>query len=695
MSQPTPARRLALRILGQVQRGGETLGERLAAPDASRLDPRERAFLHELLFGTLRQRGALDHALGPLLDRPVSHVDPVSMDILRLGAHQLLNLRVPDRAAVSESVELAKAETPRAAGFVNAVLRKLARTGPPAAPDPVKDPKRWLTTVGSIPDWLAERWLSRLGPVVAVARARALLLPSPVAFRLNPRVADARKRCEDAGLQLVPLQVPGAFVAEGGRLTELASDGVLYIQDQGSQLVAHLAAGRGLTLDACAAPGGKATLIADLAGEEGRVVAAEASKHRLRAMAGLCRNWGSAHLDLVLADGVRPPFARCFDTVLVDAPCSGLGTLARHPDIRWRAKAVEVPRHALRQQALLGALALLVRPGGRLVYATCSLEDEETTGVVQHFLRQTPSFRVGAVPEWARAYAGPDGFVRTLPERDPGDGFFAALLAERPGRNVIGSPRMAGALGSIAPLTKKPFRRSLLQSALLGLALLATAATSAVLTMRSVLTAQDVVVPSLVGRALSEAFALAAQQSLSVKVEGKRHDPQVPADRVAAAGAPRAIVPEVAPIGAGLDEPWSSPDHRTRGRGHEPALRAARPRAGPGPDRAGGRGRGSRRGRNDPRPASAGGRGRLGPRGGLSPGESRAEDGRLPDARPHRPSSRPRTRPLARGRPQGRRGSLSHLPRGGPGIVLRQIPPAGHRVSTKGAVSLDISKAES
>lgn len=434
MSAPSPARRVALRIIGQVQRGGETLGERLAAPDASRLDPRERAFLHELVLGTLRLRGFLDHALGPLLDRPVSHVDPVSMDILRLGAHQLLNLRVPDRAAVSEAVELAKAEAPRAAGFVNAVLRKLARTGPPAEPDPVKDPKRWLTTAGSLPEWLAERWLSRLGPAVAVARARALLSPSPTAFRLNPRVAEARKRCEDAGLSLVPLPVPGAFVSEGGRLSDLASDGVLYIQDQGSQLVAHLAARAGLTLDACAAPGGKATLIADLAGEGGRVVAAEASPRRLRAMAALCRSWGSPHLELLLADGVRPPFARRFDTVLIDAPCSGLGTLARHPDIRWRAKPDDIPRHAQRQSTLLAALAPLVREGGRVVYATCSLEDEETTAVVQDFLGKNPGFRVGAVPDWARPYCSPDGFARTLPERDPGDGFFAAVLESGSGR---------------------------------------------------------------------------------------------------------------------------------------------------------------------------------------------------------------------------------------------------------------------
>jgi 16S rRNA (cytosine967-C5)-methyltransferase len=428
MKAPSPARLLALRVLGQVQRGGANLAERLAAPDAESLDPRERAFLHELVLGTLRLRGSLDHALGPHLDRPVSRVDPVPLDVLRLGAHQLLHLRVPDRAAVSESVELAKAEAPRAAGFVNAVLRKLARTGPPDEPDPDEDAKRWLTTVGSLPEWLAGRWLSRLGPRVAVARARAFLSASPTAFRLNPRVPEARRRCEEAGLTLVPLTIPGAFRAEGGRLAELASDGVVYVQDQGSQVVAHLAAGAGLTLDACAAPGGKATLMADLAHHEGRVVAAEVSPRRLRAMAALCRSWGSPHLELVRADGQHPPFAACFDTVLIDAPCSGLGTLGRHPDIRWRAMPADIPRHAERQATLLAALAPLVGPRGRVVYATCSLEDEETTGVVEGFLGKNRGFRVGALPDWARPYAGVDGFVRTLPERDSTDGFFAAIL---------------------------------------------------------------------------------------------------------------------------------------------------------------------------------------------------------------------------------------------------------------------------
>jgi 16S rRNA (cytosine967-C5)-methyltransferase len=428
MSAPSLARIVALRVLVQIQRGGENLAERLAAPDASRLDHRERAFLHELVLGTLRLRGPLDHALRPLLDRPPSKVDPISLDILRLGAHQLLHLRVPDRAAVSESVELAKAEAPRAAGFVNAVLRKLARAGAPPAPDPVDEPRAWLTSAGSLPEWLAERWLSRLGPVGAVARARAFLAPGPTAFRLNPRIADAARRCEEAGLVLRPLGVPGGFTAEGGGLTDLAGQGVLYVQDQASQIVARLAATPGVTLDACAAPGGKAMLMADLLGVESRVVAAEASRKRLRSMATLCRRWGSPNLRLLLADGHRPPFSGGFDAVFIDAPCTGLGTLGRHPDIRWRLQPEDIPRHAERQRALLAALAPLVRRGGRVVYATCSLEDEETTGVVRDFLAGAPDFRVAGVPDWAQAYRGPDGFVRTLPECHPMDGFFAAAL---------------------------------------------------------------------------------------------------------------------------------------------------------------------------------------------------------------------------------------------------------------------------
>jgi 16S rRNA (cytosine967-C5)-methyltransferase len=427
----TAARRLAYRVLREVEGGGSTLGDRLAERDVQDLPPRDRAFLHELVLGTLRLRGALDFALAPLLQRQtVAKLEPTVRAILRLGAHQILNLRVPDRAAVSESVDLARGALPRAAGFVNAVLRRLAREGPPAPPDPESDPIGWLTTAGSLPSWLADRWARRLGPAAAVARGRALLAPPPAVFRLNPRVPDALEQARAAGLAPVALTVPGAWQATGGSPYELAARAVLYLQDQGSQMVGRLAEGGRLTLDACAAPGGKSTLLADVNGPGSTVVAAEASPRRVLTLAELVRRWGSPGVHVVTADGLRPPLRVPFDAVLVDAPCSGLGTLARHPDIRWRAKPGDLPHHAARQGALLRSLAPLVRPGGTLVFATCSAEPEENEGVVEPFLAAHPDFAAARAPAWADALAdGP--FYRTRPEKDGGDAFFAARLVRR------------------------------------------------------------------------------------------------------------------------------------------------------------------------------------------------------------------------------------------------------------------------
>jgi 16S rRNA (cytosine967-C5)-methyltransferase len=195
-------------------------------------------------------------------------------------------------------------------------------------------------------------------------------------------------------------------------------------------MIAHLAARpRGRILDACAAPGGKSTLLADL-GAEACVIAAELSPPRLATLAGLVARWGAANVHTVGADARRPPLRRPMDAVLLDAPCSGLGTLGRHPDIRWRVRAADLARQARRQRELLEGLAPLVVPGGTLVYATCSLEPEENDEVVDPFLEAHPEFTIAPRPGWADAFA--DGrFLRTRPERDGGDGFFAAPLVRR------------------------------------------------------------------------------------------------------------------------------------------------------------------------------------------------------------------------------------------------------------------------
>jgi 16S rRNA (cytosine967-C5)-methyltransferase len=427
----TAARRLALRVLQDVAAGGFSVAERLGAEDASGLDPRDRGFLHELVLGTLRHRGLLDHALLPLVSRALEELDPVVLQVLRLGAYQLLRLRVPHRAAVSESVDLVATTTRRAAGLVNAVLRRLAREGPPPVPDPVVDAPGWLTTEGSLPDWLARRWFDRLGPATAVDRARAFLDVPPATFRFNPRLASRRERARiQAALGTRRLIVPESWEATAGRPADVATRAAIYLQDQGSQLVARLAARPGRVLDACAAPGGKSTLIADAIGDSVAVTAADASQGRVRSMARLVARWGSTNVRVLAADAMMPPFGVRFDAVLLDAPCSGLGTLGRHPDIRWRTSENDLQRQTRRQSALLDSVAALVAPGGLLVYATCSAETEENEGPVEYFLPRHPEFEPASGPDWATPFRE-GSYYRTRPERDGGDAFFAALLARR------------------------------------------------------------------------------------------------------------------------------------------------------------------------------------------------------------------------------------------------------------------------
>jgi len=426
---PSPARVTALQVLAAVAEGRATLADALSAPQVEALGPEDRALLHELVLGVLRRRGWLDHVIAGLASRPLRRMAPGVLDGLRLGVYQLLFTRSAPHAAVNEAVDLARATEPRAAGFVNGVLRRLQREGAPAEPDAVKDPRAWLVTYGSLPGWLAERWLERAGAAAAVARARALLQPPSVHLRLNPRVPDAPARLETAGVRVQPGGVPGSLTLLEGRLTPLIEDGVAYAQDEGSQLVAQLAAAEGLVLDACAAPGGKSLLLADLGKGATRVVAAEVSRRRVLSLERLRRRWRAAEVHVVAADALHPPFARPFDAVLLDAPCSGLGTLARHPDIRWRSSAGELRRQSARQRALVESLAPLVRPGGRLVYAVCSTEPEENEEVVTPFLERHPEFEVEELPVWAKEHGNERSRAGPFLTTGPGPvRFFAARL---------------------------------------------------------------------------------------------------------------------------------------------------------------------------------------------------------------------------------------------------------------------------
>ena len=432
MSGASPARRAAARIIHETVRGGVTLAERMAHGEAASLDTRERDFLQELVYGTLRRRGALDAALRRCIDRELSEVDPALLDVLRLGAYQILHTRVPHRAAVFESVALAREVAPRGAGFANAVLRRLAAEPPPAPHVPLEDPLSWLTGEGSLPPWLAQRWLQELGAEDAVARARVFLEPSPTYLRLNPRLPEAADAVSAAGVLLQAGEVPGSFVVTGGRTQDLAAAGVVYVQDEGSQLVAHIAQSEdGAILDACAAPGGKATLLADL-GAHARITALEPSLKRLAVLQRTVQRWGAgASIAVLGGDALRLPLRTAFDVVLLDAPCTGLGTIARRPDLRWRVTQADVDRHAASQRRMLAAVSAVVKPGGRLVYSTCSLEPDETSDVVKSFLASGAPFALTPPQHVPQSLRGAEPWLRLLPERRGGDGFFVASFTRQ------------------------------------------------------------------------------------------------------------------------------------------------------------------------------------------------------------------------------------------------------------------------
>jgi 16S rRNA (cytosine967-C5)-methyltransferase len=446
-SPPTDARLLALRVLVRVEQAGAYADLALhAALRRSGLPARDRALATELVLGTLRWRGRLDFLLAHVLEREVAGLDPGLATLLRLGAFQIaVAERIPARAAVDESVRCARAAGfARAAGLVNAALRRLAREHATLAlPALDADPVAHLVHALSLPRWIAERWIARFGPAESAALARASNEVPPLVVRANRlrsdrerllaelrgRFADARPcRIAPDGIVLGRRGDPGSDPA--------FRDGRFTVQDEGSQLVVELLDPRPgeRVLDACAAPGGKATACAERTGAPGPVVALDRSRRRIALLARDARRLGLGGVLAVAADASRPlPLAggRPFDRVLVDAPCSGLGTLRRNPDLRWRLRPDDPGRLAALQRAILEGVASVLRPGGVLVYSTCTLLEEENEGVVGDFLARHGGFRQSSareLPERLRPLAGADGFVRTLPHRHDADGFVMARL---------------------------------------------------------------------------------------------------------------------------------------------------------------------------------------------------------------------------------------------------------------------------
>lgn len=430
-----PARRAAYTVIRRVFEQG-AFADRALHTAVAELGPRDRALAMTLAYGTVQRMRTLDHLLAAFVSSPLERLEPPVLAALRLGMFQLLYLGgVTDYAAVNESVELAKRQSRGGAKLVNAVLRRAGREGEQRLAKLDDTTPQRAAVLHSVPDWLAEMWWHELGPEAARALLASVNRPAESSIRVNRlrstpedvKAALDRSHPPSAtrpappweghpGLPELPeiLVLDGAFDAFG---SELFKQGALMPQARGSAVVARVLAPQAgeRVLDLCAAPGGKTTHLAALMSGEGELVAVEVHPGRARALEETCRQMGAGHVRVVQTDAREFSDEQRFDRVLVDPPCSGLGTLQARPDLRWQPRRGQIAELADKQGQLLRAGAAQLRAGGSLVYSVCTISRQEADQVVDRFLAETRGF--SCERRW-----------QLLPSTDGTDGFFIALL---------------------------------------------------------------------------------------------------------------------------------------------------------------------------------------------------------------------------------------------------------------------------
>jgi 16S rRNA (cytosine967-C5)-methyltransferase len=433
----SPARAVAFKVLMRVQEQDAFAAELLHSDLPRSLSDTDRGLCTEIVMGVLRWQSALDIAISNVSGKQTKSLDPEVLIALRIGAYQIRFLdRIPARAAVNESVELVKAARKKSAtGFANAVLRKLISGAPdfPPAATPAQDLSQRLAH----PQWLVSRWMEAFGAAAVQRVCEYDQVPPVTTVRLHGASAEDLR---SEGLETEPgAIVGGALRVRAGDVTKTRAfaEGRVFIQDEASQLVALLV-GKGIRiLDCCAAPGSKTAALA-FRNPEAKIVAAEIHPHRARLLKDRVR---SPNLEVLTADATALNLGPVFDRVLADVPCSGTGTLARNPEIKWKLRKDDLADLHRRQVRILAAALRHVAPGGRAVYSTCSLETEENSAVVQEVLGSHPEFRfVSCRDELIRLRESGDfvwsdldsmirgAFLRTLPGVHPCEGFFAAIF---------------------------------------------------------------------------------------------------------------------------------------------------------------------------------------------------------------------------------------------------------------------------
>ncbi len=413
-------------------------------------DTRDQALVAELINGVVRHLAFIDYLLSRISRTPLEKMDPEVRNALRLGAYQILFTRIPVSAAVNETVKIVKRRRGKwIVSLINAVLRELARRQdeislPPREMNPVD----YLATRYSYPRWLVERWLVRFGEEETEALLRAGNERPVLVVRANTLRVSRNQLLLYLKAE-IPEAAPARYSPDGivlhgfqGRITHLRAHkvGWLQVQDEASQLVSYLVSPRPgeRILDACAGVGGKTTHLAQLMRNTGRLYALDLYPWRLKRLEENARRLGVTNIEVFTADATRAIEllgGKFFDRILIDAPCTGTGVIRRHPDIKWARQPEDLVRVPEKQLALLDSLAPLLKSGGIMVYATCSLEPEENEEVIRAFLERHPEFEVEdarlALPAEAHELVAEDGFMRTYPHRHGLDGFFGARLRKK------------------------------------------------------------------------------------------------------------------------------------------------------------------------------------------------------------------------------------------------------------------------
>ena len=449
-----PARITAFEILLRVMKEDAYASNLLAAPRYENLSSADHGLAHELTLGVLRRQGRLDFFIEHFTKRKITKLDTEVVIALRLGLYQLLFLdRVPAHAAINDAVDLVKFHKKKsAAPIVNAVLRSVQRAGKPELEKiitSVNDPLEKLCITTSHPAWLLKKWSERFGEVEAQTLAAANNHTPRTAFRFNRKVQDealTREWFTANNIQFRASEIcPDAFVIEEGNLSAKSEPiklNWIYLQDEASQLVAHLTANSAFriphsALDLCAAPGSKTSLMASLLPDEALIVACDLHLHRLQTMRDLAARANLTNINLLQLDATKSlPFAseKLFDVVLLDAPCSGLGTLQRHPEIKWKIDQTKIFELAALQKTLLENAVAQVSTGGTLVYSVCSTEVEEGEEVVAEFCEAHAEFRDVTKERFAALKLDAAKFLtstfgaRTFTYKDGCESFFVCVL---------------------------------------------------------------------------------------------------------------------------------------------------------------------------------------------------------------------------------------------------------------------------